>query len=337
MSLSPPKSIGIIRFSALGDLIWTLPLVWRLRKAYPKARLTLIVDPAFAKILEGVTDFEILSLKKPSKFTDYLSLKKELSPFSFDWLLCTQTSLRINLLYPLIKAQRKIGFDSKRGRDLHSLFVHEQIPFRKEHSLSALQGFADYLNVPESEVEYNIPTRSVPTNLTERFDGRRKVLIHPRASTMERTWSIQNHRQLIEKMAEDFQIILTGAPTDQNYLSEIAEGLPAINASGQTSLQQLAALFKSADLVIAPDSGPLHLAVAMGTTTLGLFAAVPPSYTGPFEQEGNCLNAYPRALEKFLQKKEEEVPWMTRVRHSDLMEIISVDEVHAKALELLKG
>ena len=86
-----------------------------------------------------------------------ICLRKMFKTLEFDVLICAQANLRINFLYPMINAKRKIGFDSVRGRDAHNLFVKETIPFKKEHSLEAFLGFSDFLGADSKEIRFDLP------------------------------------------------------------------------------------------------------------------------------------------------------------------------------------
>ena len=101
-------------------------------------------------------------------------------------------------------------------------------------------------------------------------------------------------------------------------------------SSDLTSLKQSFALFEAADLVIAPDSGPAHMATAAGTPVIGLYATSNPGRTGPFVSRRLTVNRYPDAVRQFLHKDIDEVRWGRRVRVADAMDLIEVDDVTAK-------
>lgn len=336
--LNKIKSIGIMRTSALGDIVWTIPMIRRLQMEFPNATVTLFIDKAFSSLLEGIEYLNLVEIKKPKSLFDYLSLRKIFKNYSFDIFICAQANLRINLLYPLVDAKRKIGFDSKRGRDAHKFFINESIPYKEEHSLEAFLGFSDYLDATSDKIVFDLPIDNQSfMSAGELIGSDNYVVIHPKASSMQRTWAIDKYVKLIDHLSQSFQIVLTGAPSDFKFNEKIVSLChnDPLNLAGKSSLKELAAILKLSKLVIAPDSGPIHLAQAMGATTLGLFAAVPPEYTGPYNQAHNCINAYPKAVKKFLKKDPESISWRTRVRHDEIMDLITVEEVITKAEELL--
>ena len=309
-------------------------MVSRLRQAYPKAKIIYITSEPFRPLLEQVKGVELVTLAKPRSIKEFLSLKKQLSPYSFDILLCTQLSLRANLIYPFIKAKRKIGFDKARSLDGHSFFISESIPARQEHMLEAFLGFTDYLGVKSKELDYGYKEIGAPTSeLPEKY-----ILLHPCGSSKVRTWSQQRYSQLIETLSEKYegQIVLTGTPADADYVNGIVQTEKVINLVGKSDLKELMAVMKEADCVIAPDSGPSHLASSLGVPVVGLYASLPPSFTGPYENQNNCVNAYEKALAKYASsvKKNQFPP--QRIHQQGVMDLISVDEVVEKVFKSLK-
>ena len=334
MNMNEIKTIGIMRLSALGDIVWTIPMVRCLQKEYPEAKIIYFVDEIFAPIIEMVDGVDVKPVKKPRSLKQFLNLKRELQQFNFDLFLCTQANLRVNLLYPFIHAKRKIGFDKYRGRDGHRFFVKEAIPFKEEHSLEAFLGFFTYLTGKQCKVDFSLHIGEETALPENKF-----IVIHPVASNMQRTWSAKNYGAIIDFIKGELHldVVVTGGGRDSTFVDEIKKHTTKyfMNLSGKTSLRQLAYILKEAELIIAPDSGPIHLAQALGTKTLGLYAALPPQYTGPYKQEGQCINAYPLAVKKFLNKNIEQIPWRTRVYSDNLMDTISIEEVCEKLKQLV--
>jgi heptosyltransferase I len=284
---------------------------------------------------------ELIVIKKPRSFSDYKGLAKVFSGLKFDLFLCTQANLRVNALYPFIKAKRKIGFDSKRGRDGHSLFISERIPFKKEHSLEAFLGFADYLGIEDDSIDYQLSVNEEHLQSARvKVNSDNYLVIHPVASSLERTLKVAQYVEIIERLSArmpEVKVVLTGVSADQEFVAKViseAKHENCLSLCGQTSVKELAAVLREAKVVIAPDSGPIHLANAVGAKVVGLYAAVPPEYTGPYGQEQNCVNKYPQALEKFLGKNVSQVSWRTRVKGEGLMDLITCDDIMEKIDQL---
>ena len=127
----------------------------------------------------------------------------------------------------------------------------------------------------------------------------------------------------------DARVVLTGGPTakEKEYGAALSKGSQAINLVGQSTLKQLAALIAAADLVICPDSGPAHMATALGTAVVGLYATSNPDRTGPYNSRKYTINRYPDAIRTYLGKTVDTLRWGQRVRHPDAMDLIQVSDV----------
>ncbi len=342
-TLTEFKIIGLLRLSALGDIIWTLPMLNELKKNYPNSKIVYFCSKPFSDVVEDISGVEFVIIRKPRSLKDYIQAIKKLREYNFDLFLCTQANLRVNILYPFIKSQRKIGFDSIRGRDEHRFFVPEQIPYKKEHALEAFLGFLDYLNLPFSKdkLEYNIPSTKSSTKWHQDQDFGDYICIHPCASHANRTWNVENYIELIKLLINNhsFKVVLTGTANDSDFTGKIKSNLVSdqvLDLAGRTGLKDLCVLFKNSSLVIAPDSGPIHLANAFDTKVLGLYVSLPSQFTGPYGQAQSCIDKYDQALIKYLKINPEKVSWRTRVNEVGMMSLISVKEVYQKVLKILE-
>lgn len=346
--------IVIFRFSALGDCILLLPAVRALQKALPDAQITWIIEHNLMPLFKNVEGINFLPIKKPRSLSDYLLLKKQLGQYQFDVLLAMQSSLRSNLIYPFIKAPRKIGFDKQRAKDLHSLFVNEQITFKEEHLLEGFMGFISHLSGIEKQDllknlrwDFNLDQSAVDWAKAELPAKQTRYLaVNPAASKLERCCSADFYSEILAAAIEKFAcaVVLTGGPAlwEKTLAVDIEQKLKAklrvagqdasaiYNLVGKSSLPQLAALLAQVDVLLAPDTGPVHLADAMGTKVLGLYAVAPPALTGPYQNQNLVVNCYPQALKKLMHKETDEVKWGTRVHHPQAMSFFSVDQVMEK-------
>jgi heptosyltransferase I len=145
---------------------------------------------------------------------------------------------------------------------------------------------------------------------------------------------VENYAAVIAHLESRYgaRVILTGGPSDleRENGTQLAAGSAALNLVGQSTLTQLAALIARADLAICPDSGPAHMATALGTTVIGLYATSNPERTGPYLSRKFTINRYPDAIKRYLGKTEEEVRWGQRVRNPDAMALIRIPDVIEK-------
>ena len=165
------------------------------------------------------------------------------------------------------------------------------------------------------------------------------VVISPCSSQRSRNfrnWSIDNYAAIIRYLQEQHQcrVLLTGGNSDleKEYAQALCDdATPGLeNLVGRSTLPELAALIRAADLVICPDSGPAHIATAVGTSVLGLYATSNPARTGPYLSQHLTANRYPDAARKYLGKAVNELRWGQRVRHPEAMDLITIDDVKGK-------
>jgi len=118
-----PIKICIVRLSALGDVVLAIPAVKAIRKHFPHAEITWIIEEKFMPAVDELDGITFFPINKPETLSDYYRLWNKVRTEHYDVLLAMQASFRANLMYPLIKAEAKIGFDSRRAKDFHALFI----------------------------------------------------------------------------------------------------------------------------------------------------------------------------------------------------------------------
>jgi len=341
--MSQPKHIAFFRLSALGDVVLAIPMIRALQKQWPECKITWITSSAVYPLLEGLEGVEFLVIQKPKKVKDYLDLRKLFKQYQFDILIAAQASFRTNLIYPFIKAKRKIGFDNGRARDLHAWFVKEQIPPADEHLAEGFMGFAKYLDINSDELSWSLYTSDQDKAWAKQTRQKSKyIAINAAASKAERTWKAEHYAELINLAVEKYQcqVVLTGGPAENEIqLADKIQNLtkyPVDNLVGRTKHKQIAALLGEVDCLIAPDTGPAHIAVAMHTPVIGLYAVARSGLSGPYQAPSYTVDAYPLAVEKYLGKPYSEAGWHERVHHADAMDLITVEDVMAQLERVFK-
>ena len=345
LDLKSIKRIAILRLSALGDVCMVVPVVRTLQKALPEVKITWIISRPAYDLVEGLDGVEFIVIDKPRSLGDYLNLRKRFKHEQFDVLLAMQAALRANLIYPFINAPIKIGFDAKRARDKQSWFTNAAIPFAKEHLMDSFLSFAKTLGITENVIEWRLPLGDVERDWARQQLASNTgpvVVVNPATSKTERNWQAECYVQVITQLQEKgIHVILTGGahPVEVELIKAIEEGLinPVKNLAGQTSPKQLAALLEVADCVLAPDTGPVHMAVAVGTAVVGLYAVSPSWLSGPYLQTEFVIDRYNEAVCEILDKDPETVEWGTRVHDAGAMQLITVDDVLERLSAALEG
>ena len=337
---SPPEDICVIRLSAIGDTCNALAVVRNLQDNWPDARITWVIGKTESLLLSDITGIEFIIFDKSKGSAAYANVKKALAGKHFDVALCMHASMRVNRLYRKIPATLRIGFDWKRARDFQWLFTNRRIPHRpKEHVLDAMMSFARYIGAKPTPVRWDIPVSEADQAFAAQHCKYPTLVISPCSSQRSRNfrnWAVDNYAIVAGYAQAKYgcRIVLTGGDSEleKDYGQEIAKrgGPSVMNLIGKTTLKQSMAIFAAADIMLCPDSGPAHMATAAGTPVIGLYATSNPGRTGPYVSRRLTVNRYPDALDKFMDKTEEQVRWGQRVRHEDAMALIECADVIEK-------
>ncbi|MFM2486981.1 glycosyltransferase family 9 protein [Celerinatantimonas yamalensis] len=343
-TISTPTTICIIRLSAIGDVCNAATLINRIRMQWHDANITWICGPAEAQLLKLIPNITIVCFDKKAGLNSYRQVYKALHGRQFELLLHLQASLRASLLSVGIKARRRIGYHRSRAYELQWLFTREKTDRPKGlHVVDNYQAFADYLQCPAAPVSWPfVIPESAQTQAAEKlkvFD-RPFIVICPAASKAYKNWSIQGYAAVIQALqAQHYPIVLVGgpAPIELQVAQQIQTQLsqPVLNWVGQTSLAELMVILAQAKLLITPDTGPAHMASAMHTPVVGLYAHHNPLRVGPYGSITLAVNHWPELIEKQTGKPPEQLPWRSRVKDKHAMLTIMPDEVLLKVQEAL--
>jgi len=337
------KSICIVRLSALGDVLMIVPLIRTLQACLPDTQLTWIISRPAYDLVEGMDGVEFIVIDKPKNLADFWKFKKQMSSRSFDILLAPQASFRTNLLYPLIKAHRKIGYDALRAKDAHGWFVKERIKPGLDHTLDGFLKFAEPLGISEKIISWDLPVNAADYEWAENHLPKQGpiLVVNPAASKPERSWLVDRYIDVLRQAREQWQaqIVLTGGPGeyDKFLADQILQEIPATNLVGKTKPKQLLAVISKATAVLCPDTGPSHMSAAVNTPVIALHAVTNPLVSGPYVFPHLVVDKYPEAVKKVLGLTMEEHVWGTHVHGDDAMKLISVDDVMQKLAEVFEN
>lgn len=348
LSQLPPENICVVRLSAIGDTCHALAVVRSIQDTWPETRITWIIGKTEASLFGDIADIEFIIFDKSGGKKARKQARKVLATRNFDAALCMHASMRANLFTRSIRAPLRLGYDFSRARDFQWLFTNRRISaVGGQHVLDAMLSFARAIGVPTRKPRWDIPLSSTHQEFAAqlRRDGHPLTVISPCSSQRARNfrnWSAENYAAVANHARNKFNgdIVLTGGSTEleQYYGKTIAKlcGAATINLTGQTSLKQLLAVIAEADLVICPDSGPAHLASAVGTSVIGLYATSNPDRTGPYFSRDLVVNCYPEACRKFLGKSVDQMRWGQRVRSDSAMGLVRVGEVNTRIQQVLR-
>lgn len=333
-----PQSLCLLRLSALGDVTHVVPLVRTLQRHAPRARLHWVIDKGGFKLLEGLEGVTFHTYDKKTGLAGMRALRAELPAEGFDALLQMQVALRANLLSAFIRARRRIGYDRSRSKDLHGLVINERIPDRPGiHVLDAIGSFCEPLGLKQDAVVWDLPVPAEAHAWAAAqwpADGQRTLMISPCSSHERRNWYADRYAALADHAAtQGWRVVLCGGRSEleRRTADAILSAMqaPALDLVGKDTLKQLPALLARADLVVTPDSGPMHIANAMGSAVLGLHAASNPKRSGPYSTVRYCVDRYDAAARKYRGKPAAELPWGTKIEHEGVMGLVTVEDAVA--------
>ncbi|MGN6112455.1 MAG: glycosyltransferase family 9 protein [Luteimonas sp.] len=336
---APPASACLLRLSALGDATHVVPLVRTLQRAWPQLPIAWVIGRGEHRLLEGLPGVEFIEYDKRSGLAGMFALRRALHGRRFGALLQLQVAARANLLSAFVPAGRRIGYDRGRSKDLHGLFVRERIPDRPGiHVLDAIGSFCEPLGLVQDRVEWNLP---VPDDAHAWAraqwpeDGAPALVISPCSSHALRNWRAERYAAVADHaVARGWRVVLCGGRSalERETTDAILAAMSAktaLDLVGKDTLKQLPALLARASLVMTPDSGPMHIANAMGAKVLGLHAASNPARSGPYSDRRYCVDRYDDAARRYLGKPAAELRWGTKIEREGVMDLVTVDDAIA--------
>jgi heptosyltransferase I len=337
-SVQLTNSICILRLSAIGDVTHIIPVVLSLQEQLPGVRITWVIGKIEAKLVGDLPGVEFVIFDKKAGRKAYADLRNAMKGRKFDALLHMQVAFRANLTAAMIPARIKIGYDKARSKDLHSLFINRRIESApQQHVRDCLASFLVPLGLKPAAPKWTIPLKAEDHEFAHQqlATDRMNLVISPCASHTLRNWPAERYAQLADHAirVHGMKVILVGspAPFEAEYCSAIENAMEgqAHNICGKDTLKQLTALLSHADLVVAPDTGPAHIASAMGTDVMGIFAASNPNRSGPYNSLKWCVNRYPEALQRFKGKTVGQARWGAKAEFEGAMEMVTVEDATA--------
>jgi heptosyltransferase-3 len=280
-----PERILVVRTDRLGDVILTLPLLSALRQAYPRAHLAMLLLRYTGAIVEGHRDVdEILWYDEPGGVVPFGKMLSQLRQGRFDVAIAVYPRFRIAALLFLSRIRIRIGSGFRFYSILFNRRVYEHRKDARRHELEYNLNLLGPLGMtpPDlgGEADFGIV---VPAASRERVEGLLKrsgigrpfAVLHPGTGKSAREWSRAKIGELGARIGEDLgmPVVVTGTDSEAGLVHEVAAhaGHSAVELAGVLSLKDLAALLQLASVWVGHSTGPLHLAVAVGTPVVGLY------------------------------------------------------------------
>jgi 3-deoxy-D-manno-octulosonic-acid transferase/heptosyltransferase-1 len=344
--------ILIVKLSAIGDVIHTLPALNVIRKKYPDAHITWLVEQAAYSIIKDHKALNriIVSKRKTwlkglagrscvKNFREVCSFIKELRDTRYDLILDFQALLKSGVLIGLARGGRKIGFDKGMEHQEHSyIFLNERVPpvDMEVHALTRGMMLLESIGIHSREAVFNVPIsdrdRDSADDLLMQHGIKTPellVAINPMAKWETKLWDNLKFANLADRLIEqtNADVIFTGSREDSEAIEDIISNMKAkaANFAGKTGLKTLAALYEKTSIVVSTDTGPMHLAAAIGTPVVALFGPTAPWRTGPFGDSHQIVRAGLECSPCFKRQ----------CNTIDCMKQISVDQVFDAAMSAI--
>ena len=301
-------NILIVKTSAIGDVTHTLPALNAIRKHYPDAHISWLVEEAAQDIIRGHHALdEVLVSKRKKWIKDFQSKNaipaiKEILAFirslrkrQYDIVIDFQNLLKSSLFISMIRAKKKAGYGVGMAHSEYSYIVLDhRVPAVNMdfHAVYRELILIEKLGVPVTTIEFNLPVfesdrRDIAYQLYRNGALNQKPLIsiNPMAKWHTKLWDLTKFSRVADQCcAWGFQVVFTGSKEDSEGVTEIQNMMKynAINLCGKTSLKSLAALYERSQILITTDTGPMHIAASVGKPVVAIFGPTAPWRTGPF-------------------------------------------------------
>ncbi len=308
-------NILIVKTSAIGDVTHTLPSLNCLRREFPKANITWLVEEEAADLIRNHPDIDqVLVSKRKTWLRDFKTGKrwqtirqvftfiKELRSKQYDLLIDFQGLLKSSVLIALCHAKRKVGFGRGMAHAEGSyFFLNERIPpvDMNIHAVERELLLLKAIGIKTDKAICQLPITTVAGETAKELlvkgnlDFRLPIIaINPMTTWPTKHWNNKGFAELADQLlANHLNVVFTGGSWDDTAIRKIM-GLmqgTALNLAGKTSLKILAALYSLADVVVSTDTGPMHIAAATGTPVIAIFGPTAPWRTGPYGNQHKII------------------------------------------------
>lgn len=297
-----PQRIALLKPSALGDIVHSLPVLTALRRRFPQAHISWIVNSGYRGLLQGHPHLdEILPFERSASksrwgraLANQVRFLLELRRQRFDLVLDLQGLLRSGLMALATGAPRRVGLTA--AREGASWFYTDVVAGTDRRTVHAVERYwrvAEALGAGNGPIEFHVPiperARQWAAEQLQTWP-RPWIMMGPGSRWQTKRWPTQHFAALARRAQEQSggSIILVGAGDEIDLAQQVQQQLkePSLDLSGQTTLPQLSALLARADLMIANDTGPLHLAAALGRPVVAPYTCTRINLTGPYRSDG---------------------------------------------------
>jgi heptosyltransferase I len=326
VSRVPLDRVCVVMMSAVGDAVHVLPVLTALKRHHPAMHVTWVLQPGPATLVRGhrCVD-EIILFDRTKGMRGFLDIRRALASRKFDLVINLQVYFKAGIITGFTHAPVKLGFDRARARDANWLFTTHRIPARAmQHVQDQYFEFCEWLGVPHEPVVWDLgPWNEAEREWQREFIARFDRPIAPivvATSKPQKDWLPERWAEVSDALYHDFglQPVLVGARSPREVHAEqvILERTRTkpYSALGQGGLRGLAAIIAGSVLVLTPDTGPLHMTVALDRPVISLIGYSNPKRVGPYRKFGDLMiDAYGEPGEDYPLSMENRYDRMPRI------------------------
>lgn len=288
--------ILIIKLSSIGDVVHTLPALYALRNAYPYAKIDWLVEEEPSNILIGHPLLnDVFVIKKKGWLKDLkrtYAVAKKIRALNYDIILDFQGLFKSGIWVFLSNGKRRIGFD--KSREMSYLFLNERLPPYNpdKHAVERYLDLVKHLGIKCDSINPPIPITEKEKKKVSGLlktggilEGTPFIVVNPLARWETKLWGAKKIAGLCNEMVDSFscRVVVVGAFSEKDNKEFFSlTNNRVVDLTGKTTLKELAHLMSLSSVVITVDSGPMHIAAAMGVPVVAIFGPTAPWRTGPY-------------------------------------------------------
>ena len=291
--------ICVVMLSSVGGTVWTLPVLNAIKRQAPRSHITWVLQPGPASLVrEHPAVDDVVLLERKRGWRAFRDVRDTLQQRRFDACITLQIYLKAGIVTSFVHAPVKVGYDKARTKDWSWLFTNRRIPARlRQHVQDEFLEFLGPLGVPVNDIEYRIGPWPHESALQRQF---MESLERPAAAIVvgttnpEKDWPADRWAQVAESLRHDFNLepVLAGGRSERELQTEAAMRSQMSFVPRSTlgcPLRELVGILDASALVLSPDTGPLHLSVALDRPVIGLYGYLDPRRVGPYRKYHDLL------------------------------------------------
>ena len=325
---SNPK-ILIVLMGAIGDVVRGLPIAVRIKQTWPESHVTWAVEPISRGLVENHSAIDrVLVFERSKGMSGYAAFVRKMRGYTYDVCLDLQRHFKSGCTSRLSGATQRLGFDRGNAREFNWLFNTHRLPTQDRFSpkIDQFQAFGDVLGLVEMEpLEFGLrasdeESEKIGSLLPQTPSSTSFAAMLLGSTWSSRLWFPKRYAEVGNTLWEERGIasLLIGAENEKEMAAEICAEMPAeavVNLTGKTKLRELVAVFERCIVAIGSDSGPMHIAAAVGLPVVSLWGATSPRRSGPYGSENlmlqsaiGCSPCYLRTCPKLRRLCMEDLP-----------------------------